>query len=389
MSRNKKRGNTKRDVVKAPVAKSYRIRESAPSMVSRPDGSIRIRHREFITDLAAGANPGATTFSVGRFVANPALEGTFPWLSGVAINYESYRFKQLKFHAFPLKPTSYGGFLAAAFDYDALDPPPASKNQLLAFDGAQRCAIWDTLCVTCPESALNKLGPQRYVAAASVSGSDAKTYDVGAFLIAWGNSQATVDNERIAEVWVEYDVELYTPQYRPNTISALSTFRALTTTCTKADPTTGMAHSGKLNAAIRNLAANIIRISLQHAGKYLIDLYAQGTGVGDWTPTGKNMAVSVLGGLSNGSTRRLKQFAIEIFDNAAMNQSGSSFLSSFPSIENNYIDFDFSSWTTVDAVDVILTPFASSIASFDSTPLFADTAKDFVLYCDTGPRSRA
>jgi len=82
---------------RAPV--SYSRPVSGTSMaISNGDanqGSINVRHREFVTDVPAA---NASIFSL--FINSPINPGNgalFPWLSQIAIRYESYRFKNLRF----------------------------------------------------------------------------------------------------------------------------------------------------------------------------------------------------------------------------------------------------------------------------------------------------
>lgn len=98
-------------------------------------GDFVFTHTEFIQNVVVDA-PGAgyTPFQVQSFGLNPGLEGTFPFLSQLATNFELYQFIGL---AFQYKP-SYGeggsnqlGKVLMCTNYDA-DSMPFTNSQAMA-----------------------------------------------------------------------------------------------------------------------------------------------------------------------------------------------------------------------------------------------------------------
>lgn len=98
-------------------------------------GDFVFTHTEFIQNVVVNA-PGAgyTPFQVQTFGLNPGLEGTFPFLSQLATNFELYQFIGL---AFQYKP-SYGeggsnqlGKVLMCTNYDA-DSLPFTNSQAMA-----------------------------------------------------------------------------------------------------------------------------------------------------------------------------------------------------------------------------------------------------------------
>jgi len=184
--------------------------------VSRPqfqsmggtDGRIRVRHKELFDDLS-----GSIFFSLKKFPINPGRPEIFPWLSQISQNYESYRFNKLRFEFKTLAPTATQGTVALSVDYDAADAAPTSLQEMFQNQGTVDSAAWaPTTCLNCPVSNMDKL-KQRYIRGntALSANLDIKTYDVGNFFIATADMTGVA---KVGRLWVEYDVELMTPQGR-------------------------------------------------------------------------------------------------------------------------------------------------------------------------------
>lgn len=58
--------------------------------------STRVKYREFIKDIRSSSTLNA--FQVEKFVINPALSRTFPWLSGFARQFQQYAIRGMCFH---------------------------------------------------------------------------------------------------------------------------------------------------------------------------------------------------------------------------------------------------------------------------------------------------
>jgi hypothetical protein len=172
---------------------------------SNGDGRIVVRHREYVGEVT-----GQTAFTVVSYSVNPGLAATFPWLSTVAQNYESYRFRRLCFDFETAVSTATSGSIQMAFDYDAADSAPSTKAILMAYHNAVRSPAWGECCCTADSSDLNKFGTQRFIRSSALAANqDVKTYDVANFHLAVsGFAGATVSGE----LYVDYEVELITPQ---------------------------------------------------------------------------------------------------------------------------------------------------------------------------------
>lgn len=192
------------------VAAAYATGNSgkAPKL-SYQKGSVRVQHRELVTNVSGLNDNGA--FSVASSVAlNPGLSQSFPWLSNLAQNYESYRFHKLRFCYYTRTGSNTPGSVILAPDYDASDPSPGSEQTVSTYEDVQEDAPWKDICCTLRPAAMFSAGPHKFVRQnALAANQDIKLYDCGNFFICRVDSSAAAS---WGKVWVEYDVELFTPQ---------------------------------------------------------------------------------------------------------------------------------------------------------------------------------
>jgi hypothetical protein len=197
----------------APVATGYSEMSEAPRMVTNKGGDARVIHREYIADVTGS---GSTTgfFVQQALVINPGQAGTFPWLSAVAQRYESYRFRKLRFCYETEAPTSQGGSIVLSVDYDAIDAPPVSKQQAMAYESAVRSPPWADCCHDSMAKNLNKQKSYFVRPGALPAGGTLTQYDVGNMFVCLQNVTESVV---CGELYVEYDVDLITPVFEGGT----------------------------------------------------------------------------------------------------------------------------------------------------------------------------
>lgn len=199
--------------VKAPVARARMVRNTAPRFETLRNGDCIIAHREYIGDISAGTGT-PSLFNVNTFVINPGQQNTFQWLSRLAANYESYKFERLAFCYETEAPTTLGGTLLLAVDYDASDPAPGSKQQAMAYRSSVRSPPWNPVKFSATREDLAKFKTNYVRTGTQPSGTDIRTFDIGnLFVISQGvgTSGAT-----LGELYVEYAVRLMTPVSEPN-----------------------------------------------------------------------------------------------------------------------------------------------------------------------------
>jgi hypothetical protein len=211
--------------VRAPVAVTRRIANARPRVTNSANGSIIVCHREFVKDVDPTA---VNAFKVESLSINPGLAQLFPWLSLVAVNYESYKFRKFHIEFHPSVATSTAGVLMLAVDYDALDAAPSSKTAMMANFRAVRSSAWAECEYYSVPSELSKFGGRSlYIRSGAVANTDLKTYDLGNVLVATSDNGGAVG---FGEIYVDYEVELLTPQYglKPFTLSHSARVRANT-----------------------------------------------------------------------------------------------------------------------------------------------------------------
>lgn len=163
---------------------------------------IRIQHREFVGELRNHSSPTREVFAL-----NPGVEKTFPWLSTLAMAFETYTFHQLCFEFVPSVGTSTSGTLTMAPDYDAADEIETIPiNELMQHQDTVRSSIWMPSKMISKRANLHK-AKQLYVRRNVVTGTDIKTYDLGNLAVEMASTSSAPGS-----LWVTYDVTLYTPQ---------------------------------------------------------------------------------------------------------------------------------------------------------------------------------
>lgn len=172
------------------------------------EDSIRIRKREFITLLDA-----STTFENYSFPINPGISASFPWLSGIASNYEQYRFNGLIFQLISssgdtTSTSALGlGSIAMSTDYDAADPPHQTMVQALGNTFSNTCKPSEN-CLHAVECAPGQQAQKLYYirAAANPVNTDIRLYDLGLFQVCVDRCPANYTG--MSQLWVSYDVTL-------------------------------------------------------------------------------------------------------------------------------------------------------------------------------------
>lgn len=206
---SKQAGKTGQKKVMAPVSsgRSGPVLSRQAAIKSRADGTISVTHREYIADVVAGA---AGSFTNTQLHINPGLFAMFIWLSVIANRFEGYVFRKLKFCFESACSTNRSGTVMLAVDFDSADQAPTTKAQMLAFQGAVRSNVWDECSYTCTPANLTKFKQYFVRAALPAANLDIKTYDVGCLNIATAGT--SVDALQCGELYVEYTVDLFTPQ---------------------------------------------------------------------------------------------------------------------------------------------------------------------------------
>lgn len=255
----------------APITQGNVSVMSRPVTRNLPNGDIIIRHREFIFDITSSAD-----FSVARFAAiNPGSPNMFPWLSGIANNYESYIFNSLIFRYENSCNTVTAGTVILAIDYDPDDVAPTSKQQVLAYRGSVRSSAWSHSEHRSLREDLSKRKSYFVRRGALPANAERDTYDVGTLAVC---TQGTDGALPIGELYVEYEVKLMTPQ-----LGDISIGQSLYARLTGSTLANAFLNS---NGPYTNLAINVTNVSprvwaMQFAFPWqgYVTLYVSGSGL--------------------------------------------------------------------------------------------------------------
>lgn len=196
--------------VSAPIARGIKAGPMGRPRISKlPNGPMVICHKEYVNEVIASINFAATGYNV-----NPGLSSTFPWLSGVASNFEKYKFRYCHFRFEPEASTTTAGSIMMSVDLNALDLLPTSKQEVMTVKDAVRSPTWSNCMTTIPE-----IVKELFVRTSTPPpNSDLKTYDAGLLTVArQGQPTASV---AIGELYVEYCVELHVPTFTSSALTA-------------------------------------------------------------------------------------------------------------------------------------------------------------------------
>lgn len=208
------------------ILKSSRASPNVP-MMHTTNQTVVVRHREFITQIT-----GSQNFTVqAAYQLNPGLIETFPWLSGIASNFQEYTIKGMVFHYIPTSGNAVSatngalGSVMIQTTYRSTDSAPASKIEMLNEYWACESVPSETFChpIECnpKENPFNV----QYIRKQGVPTGDSQLmYDLGTTYVATAGQQA--DNFTLGDLWVTYEVELRKPLISSNVTSATETFRS-------------------------------------------------------------------------------------------------------------------------------------------------------------------
>lgn len=188
-----------------PANKSFNILPSLAKM--KTSGRVtRIAHHELI-----GSVNGSTAFTATRYQVNPGLPGTFVWLSSQAQLYEKFRFSFLSLVYVPSEAQySTPGTVYLAADYDPDDAAPSTEQALGSYETLASVRVFDE--------------GRMYVDARRVQNAKLKVrcgpragsrllYDPCSFIFA---TVGMTGAAAIGKLYVEYIVELISPQVEPS-----------------------------------------------------------------------------------------------------------------------------------------------------------------------------
>lgn len=189
---------------------------SAQSSFGGGLGSLRIKHREFIGDIATASPTG--TFSNNVYPINAGLSNTFPFLSTIATNYDQYIFHGLVFEFVSTTAGTASGAMGSivlSADYNPNSTPYQNKH-VMENSGYAVSTRLDGSAMYGIECAKAEIPNQGYMVRNSSAITDLASADMGTFQIATAPATGFPSSSSVGELWVTYDVELRRPSLSPN-----------------------------------------------------------------------------------------------------------------------------------------------------------------------------
>lgn len=166
-------------------------------------GELEITHSEFVREVRGLVD----NVLLQSDLITPNNHSLFPWLSRIALNYETFKFKKLKFRYEPKCATTNYGAVSFAVDWDPTDIPSPDLQQVLMMEGAVSSNIWKGFSLVCPPQYLDKKETLYTSTGDSEMGS--RLTDLGRFIL-YIDRLST--NDVIGNLWVDYTVTLRRPQ---------------------------------------------------------------------------------------------------------------------------------------------------------------------------------
>lgn len=202
---------------------NYRVKRNSILEANSPPGVMNIhngkgvvlRHREYLQDIITSSTPGA--FNLQNFFVQPGLVGTFPWLAGIADQFQEYtmsgclfEFKTMSADALNSTNTALGQVIMGT-NYNAGAGNFASKAEMENAEFTTSCKPSCSMVhpIECDRS--QSVSTTLYVRSGAVpAGQDQRLYDFGNFQIATNGFQAASVN--IGELWVTYEFVFLKPR---------------------------------------------------------------------------------------------------------------------------------------------------------------------------------
>jgi len=188
--------------------------DQVPSFKKSERGAVTVTHREYIKDIVSSVTPN--TFQIEQFRIQPGNTSTFPWLSGMAQNFRSYKIEGLVFEfrtmsADAIASTNISlGSVVQAVNYQVIDPPVTAKQVLEQFNGAISAKpSQSSLCaVECSrnDEIVGRLAV-RYGGIQPDTDTDLRFSDFANYYIATTGLQGTSVN--VGELWVSYSITFF------------------------------------------------------------------------------------------------------------------------------------------------------------------------------------
>jgi len=249
---------------------------------NRQSRVTRIAHRESLGPVVSTGTGFQVLFNLP---VQPALPSSFPWLSAIGTQYETYAPRKTKSrkgarahcirYCYETRcSTGTAGTVVQATNYDASEAAFTSLTQAENYRGATVCQPWIRACHELEVDSMRDYNRHYTRAGAAPSGTDIKTYDVGNYQLMVSGVAAG----QIGELYVEYDIDFFDPRVPVPIGQNLPTAHIVSSAggATAAAPF-GTGAVVRAGSNLPGVAASGTTLTLPAVGRYLIAVIYEST----------------------------------------------------------------------------------------------------------------
>jgi hypothetical protein len=239
----------------------------------------------------------------------------FTWLAKVAQGYEMFTVESMTVVYTPTCASTTSGVIVMAFDYNASDAAPTTKQAISAYSGSTRGNVWNrlTLQLRPPKSAYYVGIPGSVVQA----GADIKFYDVAKFYLGVFNQSAAYP---VGELSVNYRIKFYKPEVQSSL--GFGTTVAITGGTINQLAGTSSTQVGNLPLKLANYSNGMLSINVPLAGYYLMEVTNAFATASQVTQPLQGIILNDPPGVSNPSTVTVGDMVVAPWSNPAVYYSG-------------------------------------------------------------------
>jgi hypothetical protein len=192
-----------------------------PSFADAGKGTFVFEHSEYCRDIVSSSTAGA--FKVEQFNINPSDPDLFPWLSGIAANFEYYMIEGLLFRYVSTSGESVSstnttlGSVMMYVNPDIYDPVVLSKSTLLQYEGCVDAKPSKSIMVGA-ECDPKRMVTNKFYVGAAPPGSDRRFNDFGQLVVATNGLPGT--SVVCGELWAHYRIRFFTAKVPDNDLGA-------------------------------------------------------------------------------------------------------------------------------------------------------------------------
>lgn len=176
-------------------------------------GELRVRHREFV-----GAVTSSTTFSNTSYAINPGNSTLFPWLHGIARQYEQWKPHGILFEFKTTSGTAVGstntalGVVVMATNYNVREKIYRNRVEMEQAKFCTSTVACESMVhpIECKPSDQTLVSYYTRTSSDGLDSSDVRFNDLGRLNLATEGMQT--GNIEIGELWVSYDIGFMKPR---------------------------------------------------------------------------------------------------------------------------------------------------------------------------------